>query len=727
MERTKVILQQDHSDCGVACLLTIINFYSGEASIEELRRLSGTHKTGTSLLGLKSACEKLGFSVVACKTTIDHLIATNRPCILPVVIDNHNHFVVFTGSNKGSKQNGAGREIDLYIGDPARGLVLYNKSQLEAIWQTRACLIPEPTDRFKTSALLSAEKKIWLKAFLKKDILILSITSLIGIATTALGLAMAIFSQRLIDDILPEKNTTRLYLGIITVLLLLALKEGFSYIRSYFLIRQSRDFNIRIISYFYKKLLSLPKDFFDSRKIGDLTARLNDTSRIQKVISHLVANTAIDIMVVMVSVAFIFTYSLIIGIGCLVAIPVFFSIIYYFNKQISEGQNSIMRGYAMTESNYISTLQGIDPVKNYNKEILFEKRNNAIYAFFQKNVFSLGRTQIRISFIANLFAVLILVSVLFYASHEVLASRLKTGQLIAIIGIISSLLPSIANLAMVAIPFNEARVAFNRMFEFTGLSSESVVTKKINIDHFASLEVRDVVFRFAGKSPLYKRISFDVIKGEVIGLLGENGCGKSTFVKLLQKYYEIESGGITLNQMYSLDDVSLPEWRNLIGVVPQQVHIFNATVLENIAFEDANNKPEEVLSFLNEYGFAPFIDLLPQSFLTLVGEEGINLSGGQKQMIALARALYHKPQLLILDEATASLDRDSEQFVLNLLTTLKSSMGIIIITHRLHVLKSFCDRIYILENGETSISGNHDTLLLSNNLYSKYWNDLMVN
>ena len=208
--------------------------------------------------------------------------------------------------------------------------------------------------------------------------------------------------------------------------------------------------------------------------------------------------------------------------------------------------------------------------------------------------------------------------------------------------------------------------------------------------------------------------------------MGENGCGKSTISQILQKHYEFENGRIVVNENELLNDVSLDNWRNIIGIVPQQVHIFNASVLENIAFDDATTNTKLVLDFLKKYGFTKFIDSLPQSYMTLVGEEGINLSGGQKQMISLARALYHKPQLLILDEATASMDRESEQFVLNLLTELKKSMGIIFITHRLHVLKSFCDRIYILENGETVVSGNHDTLLLSNNLYSQYWNDLII-
>jgi ATP-binding cassette subfamily B protein len=161
-----------------------------------------------------------------------------------------------------------------------------------------------------------------------------------------------------------------------------------------------------------------------------------------------------------------------------------------------------------------------------------------------------------------------------------------------------------------------------------------------------------------------------------------------------------------------------------VAVVPQQVHIFNGTVLENIGFEDAAQNPQAVVAFLHQYGFAAFVDSLPQSVMTLVGEEGINLSGGQKQMIAFARALYHQPQLLILDEATAAMDRESERFVLHLLKQLKTQMAIVIITHRLHVLKSFCDRIYLLDKGTITTAGSHAALLQSDNLYSRYWADL---
>jgi ATP-binding cassette subfamily B protein len=384
-----------------------------------------------------------------------------------------------------------------------------------------------------------------------------------------------------------------------------------------------------------------------------------------------------------------------------------------------------MSSYAMSESNYISTLQGIEPIKNYNKQEVFSRSNNIIYGKFQDAVFSFGKIQIKLGFIANSFGVIFLLGVLLYNSHQVLANHLKVGELMAILGLCSTLLPSIANLALVSIPINEAKIAFDRMFEFTNLTPELNTNAKEFLE-FEKIKLENVLFRFAGRSPLLNNVSFEVKKGEVIAIMGENGCGKSTLTQIISKNYEVESGEIYINEDYKIDNVSFESWRKVIAIVPQQVHIFNGTVIENICFEDGAKNLEKVNQFINEYGFFDFLNSLPQSYMTIVGEEGINLSGGQKQMIALARALYHKPQLLILDEATASMDRKSEQFVLKLLSKIKNQMGIIFITHRLHVLKHFCDRIYIIENGTTLKNGTHETLLQSENIYSNYWNDLIT-
>jgi ATP-binding cassette subfamily B protein len=573
--------------------------------------------------------------------------------------------------------------------------------------------------------MLDIRKRQWIKQLIKEDIPLLSIAASIGLGIAILGIVMSLFSQRLIDDILPKRNFVKLNFGIALVFLLLLVKEVLSAIRQYFLFRQSKDFNNRIVGSFYSKLLQLPKLFFDTRKIGELTARLTDTTRIQRVITQLAGNVVIDTLISLTVLAFLFFYSWKIAVSTVLILPIYCILIYKSNKSIIDGQRNIMSSYAMSEANYISTLQGIEPIKNLNKQDLFISTNNFIYNKYQDAIFSLGKVQIRLGLFANSFGIVFLLSVLLYSSYQVLNNNLKVGELMAILGMCSTLLPSVTNLALISIPVNEAKIAFDRMFEFAGIEPESS-DDKYEINEFKTLFVEKILFRFAGRSPLFRNISFKVQVGEIIAIMGENGCGKSTISQILQKHYECESGSIIVNNNEELKNLSFETWRSIIGVVPQQVHLFNATVLENIAFDDASTKPQEVLEFLNSYGFSPFIDSLAQSYMTLVGEEGINLSGGQKQLIALARALYHKPKLLILDEATASMDRDSEQFVLKLLTNLKRSMGVIFITHRLHVLKSFCDRIYILENGETSFSGNHDTLLLSDNLYSQYWNDLVT-
>jgi len=262
------------------------------------------------------------------------------------------------------------------------------------------------------------------------------------------------------------------------------------------------------------------------------------------------------------------------------------------------------------------------------------------------------------------------------------------------------------------------------MYEFARINPQE--NGQLELSDFKQMEVRNISFRHPGRSPVLQNVSFEVNKGEIIALMGENGCGKSTLVQLLMQHYTPENGQVLINGSVNLSDIQISNWKQIAAVVPQQVHIFNGTVLENIAFDDAAKNPQTVIEFLRNYGFASFIDTLPQSIMTLVGEEGINLSGGQKQMITLARALYHRPQLLLLDEATAAMDRETELFVLQLLQRLKSQMAIILITHRLHVLKSFCDRIYLFDKGSIVLTGNHNTLLQSDNLYSRYWADMVV-
>ncbi|MGE0090455.1 MAG: peptidase domain-containing ABC transporter, partial [Bacteroidales bacterium] len=612
-----------------------------------------------------------------------------------------------------------------FIGDPGLGFVYYSIEELEIIWVSKKCLTLEPNVSFKTANNIKNAKKKWFFDLIQEDKEILAISIVIGIAIAVLGMVMAVFSQKLIDEILPLKDLQKLVLSIFLVCLILIARAGFVAIRQFLLITQSKQFNNRIIDSFYNSLLYLPKTFFDTRKKGELVARLNDTARIQQVITQMAGNYIIDCLIAITSIVFLFIYSWQTGLIAVLSMPVYFFLIFRFNKRIIASQKEVMVGYAYSESNYISSISGISEIKNFNKQPFFADLNKSVYGNFQNSIFSLGKINIRLGFIAGFTGVIFLSLVLIYNSYLVFSDKMLIGELMAILGIASTLLPSISNLALIAIPINEAKVAFNRMYEFTSITPEGSNIEELEELNFEKIKIENLSFRFPGRKRILENINISLKKGELISLIGESGCGKSTLGYVLQKFYSPESGEVVINEMHKLNQINTNTWRNIVSVVPQDIHIFNGTVIDNICLGNSQQEAENVLLFLNENGFAKYIDSLPQGFATILGEEGINLSGGQKQIIALARALYKKPQLLILDEATAAMDRETENFTTNLLQKLKHKIAIFYISHRLHVLKNISDRIYIIENGKIQQFGTHAELIVGENIYSQYWNDLV--
>ncbi|MFS4481390.1 peptidase domain-containing ABC transporter [Hyunsoonleella sp. 2307UL5-6] len=707
-----LVLQHDQSDCGVACLLSLIQYYQGANTLEKLRELSGTTKQGTTLLGLHQAANALGFDAQGNEADIQALIDHNAPLILHVVIEERlQHYVVCYGFKSNT----------FIIGDPAKGIVHYTKDELEVIWQSKTCLTLASNNNFTTITNIKTSKKQWFISLIKDDYKLLVFSALLGLGIAALGMAMAIFSQKLIDDILPSKDFNKLITGIALVAFLLLVRVLFTALRDYFLIRQTKDFNNRIIDSFYSALLHLPKPFFDTRKIGELVARLNDTQRVQRVISMVASSAVINALVVLVSLGFLFYYSWQTGVIASISLPFYFVLIYSFNKRIIFAQKGVMQGYAFSESNYITSMQGISTIKNNNRQDVFKKINQLIYGNYQDKTFNLGKINIRLSVFSGVFSMLFLMGILIFTTLRVYNETMQLGELMAILGIAGSLLPSVAGLALVTIPINEAKVAFNRMFEFAAMEKEK--TGNVEIKTFKSLKIENLSFRFAGRSQLLKSIHLEVHKNECITIVGESGCGKSTLGQIIQKFYAFENGTIKINGDLDLKAIKTSGWRNIIGVIPQEITVFNGNVIDNILLGQ-EDKPEHILQFCQNYGFEKFINELPQGYATILGEEGINLSGGQKQLLALMRVLYKKPKLLLLDEFTSAMDRKTEQFVIQLLNQLKNEMSIIFISHRLHVLKHIADRIYVIKDGEIANFGSHAQLLKSKNFYSAFWEQL---
>lgn len=708
------VKQHDSTDCGVACLLSLIRYYGGDSTIQHLREISGTSQAGTTLLGLYQAANAIGLKAEGAEANgITDLIEHGKPTILAVLLDDKfEHYMVCYGFENGQ----------FVVGDPAGGMELYSPEKLEKIW-TKKCLLLEPTEKFIRKSDIRQRKQQWLKNLLREDAGILTASVVIGVVLSVLGMVMAVFSQKLVDEVLPAHDTRKLIVGLVLVFVLLQARVFINALRSKLLITQGRDFNNRIIDFFYNRLLHLPKNFFDMRKIGDMVARLNDTRRIQTVISSLAGDAIINALMVIVSLVFLAVYSWQIALIAFLCMPVFFWVIYRHHATIIAQQREVMAGYAMTESNFISTINGIAAIKNFNRQSIFQKINQLLYAAFQGKVFDLGETQIRIGVLSGTASVVIMLGLIAYSSFQVFNNTLSIGELMAVVGITGSLFPAVASLALIAIPINEAKVAFDRMFEIIGMDGGERDEQLIETvpETALMLEISDLSFRFIGRKKLLNDVSMRFERGTISCIVGESGCGKSTLCQILQQFYVPETGTIRLDGI-DINNYTSNQWSQLISVVPQDVYVYNGTVLDNICFGAIPKNMNEIIEFCTRYGFDKLIAELPQGLMTLVGEEGINLSGGQKQLIAFARALYKPSRILLLDEMTAAMDRQTERTICDLLLQLKKERIVVFVTHRLETAKRIGDLIYVIDRGRIQASGTHAELMQSQNFYSEYWN-----
>lgn len=666
------------------------------------------------MLGLYQCAELVGFDVKGVKINVDFLEAQTQPCILHAVIDGKlEHYITYYGINEQANDHDKKKYI---IGDPRMGIVELSAVEFNDIWQSKFALLLAPNARFVKSENNLKDKWRWFRDVIRPDVNILAITIMLGVFITVLGTAIAIFYQKMIDDILPHAKTDKMIAGIVLLSVILISKSFLTFLRQHFILMQSKDFNERITGNFLSALYYLPKSFFDHRKTGDMTARLNDTQRIQKNIAFVVGTVCIDFIIVVVSLTVLFLYSVPVALLNLCFIPLIVFTVLSFIRPIKKQQKNVMVSYGATESNYVDNITGISAIKENNSEDLFIGRNKSVFGYFQDATLTLGNIGNRFTLASELLGVFILIGVILVSSYLVLNKQIKIGEMVAILSMAASLLPSVHRLAQSNLQIQEATVAFDRMYEFASVKPEfEQVGDKQETLNLEQLDVRNIAFGFPGRKLIMEDISFTVNKGEFIVLLGESGCGKSTILQLLQRFYYPERGDIFINER-PVSQFYIPTWRNVIATVPQDIKLFNSSLAENIAM-DKNASVKAVYEFCKTYGFDKYFSAFPQGYLTIVGEDGVNLSGGQKQLVAIARALFKKPQLLLLDEATSAMDRHTEQFILTLLHELREHMAVVMVTHRLNTVKN-ADRIYIVENGLIANEGSHSSLMTYTNLYS---------
>ena len=269
----------------------------------------------------------------------------------------------------------------------------------------------------------------------------------------------------------------------------------------------------------------------------------------------------------------------------------------------------------------------------------------------------------------------------------------------------------------------EAFIAAQRVGEILELEPENKLTEQtLTIDKIiGNIKFTNVNFAYGSRKPIYQNLNLTINAGQWVGIVGPSGSGKSTLAKLLLKNYSIQSGEILIdeNNINQIDTVSL---RSLIGYVPQDIFLFSGSIYDNITLHNKNYNISDVIEAAKKAGADSFIQKLPKKYETILGEHGIGLSGGEKQRIALTRALLGKPSLIILDEATSNLDNSSEQDIHNVIKSLnKSNITVILIAHRLSTVIN-CDNILVLQNGSLVQQGTHKKLIRCSGVYKQLWN-----
>jgi ABC-type bacteriocin/lantibiotic exporter with double-glycine peptidase domain len=691
-KKSKFVYQNSESDCGVACLRTVLRFYGLERTDEEIRRMTGTTTFGTTLLGLYEAACQLGFKCNAVKVPFEEIGSFTFPAILHIKkVNNLNHYIVVLGLRK---MNDA---LFYEIFDPAIGLEVFSETDLRDVWQTNVGLNLEVNDKFQAIREFEIESRRDLWHVVKSDWTILYSTIVVGIVISVLGVIMAVFNRSLIDRLLPQGDLKSIWIGIAMLAFLLFLKELISAFRNILLVRQGRDSSIRLVSYLYSKMVGLPMDYFAGRKVGDVMARIEDAGRIQKAVSSLFGIVAIDAVIVLFSLIVTFYYSIEVGLFLILSIPLMYGITRLNRNTIKSSQHEVMSFHGYSFDGFMNVLTGVADVKNFGKEGYFSAKVIDLYTRYQSSNYRFGVASIRQSFLLQVASTFFLLFVVLVGSYNVIESRMTIGEFFAILTLCGSMLPSLYNLMQYGIAYSDANISFDRVSELVNFRSDSATTA-FSVGDVGAIEIVDLSYRYPGRSQLLKRVNMSICKGSIVCVVGANGSGKSTLVSVLNKSVVNFEGDIIIGDT-SIKKIGQNQMSKILCVLRQDVHLFGGDILSNIALDDCDSQRKKAFEFLENYGFLSFFEKLPQNVFTVIGDRGYDLSSGQRQLIAFARALFHDFQFFILDEAMSALDFVTERFVFGLMESLKKDKGFVVITHKLHDLV-YCDRLYELDKGE---------------------------
>lgn len=705
--RVPYVGQMIQTECGLCCCAMILRYYKSKKTLFEIRQHIDIGRDGATLGQLKTLFEEEGFQADIYSTTVEGLKKLNVPAI---IYWNNEHYVVFEGEKNGKVR----------ILDPNFGRMNISLEELEKSF-SKYVLIPIPTENFIPQKKKSNNE--WQEVFnivLKKKKLLL-LTLILSTITYLLSIGVPMAIQEIIDNIVQTRSiqsVSAFVLGIVCIAVFYCtfiFFRGMKYITLNLYL--SKELNVNTFS----RLMKLPYQFFEVRSSGDLLYRLSTLNGIRELISTQLVGGIIDIG----SAVFIFFYMLNKSVQLTLLSTIIFaaniSFLLITKDWIRQSIDNELTEQSKAQGVQVEALYSISSIKLAGMEKqIFDNWNNifdSVLSKFKKR----SEIQNLYNTVTNSIQLIAPLVILIGGLFIYLDNRLTIGEVIAFQTLASTFFGLSTSIFNAYTQYILVSSYLERINDIYYSEIEKEPENPIKKEILGNIEVKNISFSYTKNSPkVIKNVSMNINKGEQIAIVGISGSGKSTLSKILVGLYTPSSGEILYDGV-SIKDFDRKTLCRQMGIVPQDINLFNKSIYKNIVMNREDISIEKVEEVAKAAGISEEIERMPMKYNTIISEMGMNLSGGQRQRIAIARALINKPKILILDEATSSLDSVNESNISKYLDEIGCTR--IVIAHRLSTIVN-SDKIFVLDDGQIVETGTHEELLRLGGVYTTLYNHI---
>jgi subfamily B ATP-binding cassette protein HlyB/CyaB len=689
---------------GVSVLVLLLRFHGIAADEKQLVHQYG--KTIGSVEILRCA-KDLKLKARAVDSNWKRLAKTALPAI---AVRNDGDFIILSKVAEGNALI-----FDTVLGRPQS----IDRAAFESQWSGRLILIAR---RANLASVASRFDITWFLQAMYKYRRLLGEVLVASLFLQLFALVSPLFFQVVIDKVLVHRGLLTLDVIVIGLLVVSVFESVLTALRTYVFSHTTNRIDVELGARLFRHLVGLPISYFEARRAGDSVARVRELENIRNFLTSSALTLVIDVFFTFVFLGVMAFYSLWLTGVVLVSFPFYIAISVLVTPVFRHHLNEKFNRGAENQAFLVETITGIQTLKALAVEPQMQRRWEEQLASYVRSSFCVSNLGNWASQSIQLVNKLVTASILFFGAKAVIAGTMTIGELVAFNMLAGRVAQPVLRLAQIWQDFHQARISIDRLGDILNAPTEPAFTpgRTALPDVMGKIGFEHVHFRYKVDGPqILHDINLTIPAGQVIGIVGSSGSGKSTFAKLVQRLYLPESGRILIDGVdLAMVDVS---WlRRQIGIVLQENELFNRTIRENIALADPAMPIDRVIKVAKLAGAHDFILELPQGYDTRVGEHGSTLSGGQRQRIAIARALIMNPRILIFDEATSALDYESERIIQENMQWIVHGRTVLIIAHRLSAVRN-CHQILTIEKGRIVESGSHDDLMKTGGRYASLW------